>query len=194
MPRRLLPLVALALAGALLAGCAEDVAPAARAGSKVEISNDDLLAEVARWAESPTLLGQLGITSTEGQGKGSYATDFVDAVLTNRLLFDLHNEEFAALGLELTDQDTARGLFQDPAANAAVADELGNTYFTRLSADLARQGLVSSTLGEDYAAWRAQALADIQVNGRYGRWDGEAGAVLAPTGPRPAPIVLTAER
>ncbi len=190
MPLRLLPVAVLVVA--LSAGCANDVAPAARIGDSIEISTDDLMAEVAEWAGSPTLVTQLQIATTEGAGKGSYATPFVDFLLTTRISFELHNAQFRQLGLKLSDQELAdvrSGLFSDPAVSAAVLDELSADYANRLVADAARQFAVSQAMADGYQAWQVQAFTgtDINVNPRYGSWDAQAASVVPPSGPAPAP-------
>lgn len=183
---------ALALLGLLTAGCADDVAPAARVGDSIDISHGALMAEVAEWAGSPTLVSQLQVGDTAGAGDGSYATTFVDFVLTTRISFALHNAQFDALGLELTDQqlaDVRSGLFADPAASAAVLDELSPDYAEQLVADAARQFAVSDTMADGYQPWQVEAFTstDIDVDPRYGAWDTQAASVVPPSGPRAAP-------
>lgn len=192
MPRRLRSLSLVVLLGGLAAGCADDIAPAVRVGDTAEISDDELLAEVAEWSGSPTLITQLGVTSTEGAGAGSYDTDFVDFVLTTRVSFELHNAQFRELGLELSDEDLARqrdALLGDPAASAAVLGELSPAYAERLVADAARQAAVRDAMGDGYSAWQVEVFtgADIEVDARYGRWDPQSGSVVPPSGPLPAP-------
>jgi hypothetical protein len=57
-----------------------------------------VLDEAAEWAGSPTLAQQLGITAVRGAGAGSYDSAFVGLLLTNRISFELHNEQFESLG------------------------------------------------------------------------------------------------
>jgi hypothetical protein len=181
------------LIGALSAGCADDVAPAVRVGDITEISNDDLMAEVEEWAGSDTLLTNLQVASTEGEGAGSYATAFIDFVLSNRIGFELHNAQFKELGLELVDEEVSQvraGLFADPAQSAAVFEELSTSYGDRLVEDVARQVAVSNAMApEDYQAWQLEAFTgtDIAVNPRYGAWDDTSLSVLPPSGPLPPP-------
>ena len=180
------------MVGALSTGCADDVAPAVRVGDSIEISNDDLLAEVAEWAGSPTLLEQLQVATAQGDGEGSYSTSFVDFLLTNRITFELHNAQFTELGLELTDQERAEvrsGLFPDPAVSEMVFEELSGSYGERLVADVARQFAVTEAMADTYQTWQVEALAgtDIDVNPRYGSWDPQGASVAPPSGPRPAP-------
>ncbi len=194
MPRRLL--VLLLAAGALVAnaGCASDVSPALRIGDRV-ISNDDLLEEVDRWADSPSLLAALQMPSLEGSSPGTYPMDFVGFVMSNRVSFELHNQEFEELDLEIAPgllDDVRSGLFSDPAATEAVFEELDPDFADALVADVARQFMVSDALGNEYAGWQAEVYATttVEVNPRYGSWDAEAGQVVAPTGPvRPAPAL-----
>jgi hypothetical protein len=193
VPRRLLLTAgALGLAVAMGgAGCADDVNPAARVGDST-VSHDDLMAEVEAWAGSPTLLTQLQVADTGAEDGNRYTTEFVDLVLTNRVAFELHNDEFEARGLELTDQqleEVRAGLLGDPAVTAAALDELGAPYAEQLVADVARQFEVQTVLDDEYATWAEDTFTrtDIEVSPRYGTWDTASGAVLAPEGPRPAP-------
>lgn len=167
------------------------MSPAARVGDHT-VSADDLLDEVDRWASSPTLLQQLQVASVQGAGEGSYDTGFVDFVLSNRISFELHNEQFDALGLQLSEQelgDVRAGIFPDPATSQAVLSELGRAYGERLVADVARQFAVSQSMGPEYQDWRFEALTttDIEVSPRYGRWESTSGQVVPPDGPLPAP-------
>lgn len=193
MPRRLVSLAALVLAVASSAGCADDVAPAATVGDVTEISNDDLMAEVAAWAESPGMLAALQISEPAGAAEGSYATAFVDNVLTFRLTFELHNAQFEELDLELSDQqldEVRSGLFGDAATSAEVLDELGQRVGDRLVEDAARRFAVTEAMGEEgYGQWLSEAYTstEIEVNPRYGSWDRVSGSVVPPEGPRPAP-------
>jgi hypothetical protein len=189
--RRRLLLVALVLVGGLSAGCADDVAPAVSIGDRT-ITTRQLLDEVAEWAESPTLAEQLGITDVNGSGEGSYGMAFVGFLLTNRISFEVHNAQFEALDLALTDEERQQvrdGLFPDPAASAAVFEELSTAYGERLVDDVARQFAVGQAMGAEYDAWRLDALSgdDIEVNPKYGSWDPVAGQLVPPEGPRAAP-------
>jgi hypothetical protein len=191
VPRRLSLLAALVLVGSLAAGCSDDVAPAVRIGDQT-ISTRELLDEVAEWAGSSTLAEQLGISEVRGAGEGSYDTAFVGFLLTNRISFEVHNAQFERLDLTLTqdERDQVRaGLFPDPAASAAVFDELSKGYGDQLVADVARQFAVSQAMGEEYEAWRVEALSgsDIEVNPKYGSWDATTAQLVPPEGPRPAP-------
>ena len=196
MLRRLVPLAAVVLMVAVTAGCADDVSPAARIGD-VTVGNDALLEEVAQWAGSPTLLSALQIPTTDGEAPGSYSTAFVDFVLTNRVGFEVHNAKFDDLGLELSDQDindVRTGLFNDPAATEAVFKELSGPFGEQLVADVARQFAVRQTLGDGYDAWlqKAYGEVDIDINPRYGSWDGQTGQVTGPSGPTEStPTTLT---
>lgn|GEM_PF-2987933 len=191
MSRRLLSLAAVVLVGALSAGCADDVAPAARIGDRT-VTTEQLLSEADQWAQSPTLLAQLQVATVAGAGEGSYDTAFVGFLLTNRISFELHNAQFQELGLALSDEERANvraGLFPDPAVSQAVFAELGGPYGERLVDDVARQFAVSQAMGEGYDAWRVEVLTsdDIKINPRYGSWDARTAQLLPPAGPRPAP-------
>lgn len=184
MPRRLLPLSALVLVALVGTGCADDAAFAARVGDSIEITQDELLDEVAEWAASPALLEQVGITDPEGAAPGSYGSPLVDVVLTNRIQFDLHREQFDALGL--TVDDTSRASLEEQLGE--VLSELSPAFGERLVDDLVHVGAVSQAMGEGYSAWFAEATRGaVEVNPRFGSWDQQAGAVLPPEGARPAP-------
>jgi hypothetical protein len=189
--RRLLPLAVLALAVGLATGCADDVDPAARVGEST-VDHEELMAEVEAWAGSPTLLSQLQVGDTGPEGGDRYSTEFVDFVLTNRVSFELHNQEFERRGMELSEQtleEVRTGLFSDPTVTASVLDELGEPYAEQLVADVARQFEIQTALAEGYATWAAESFMsdDIEVSPRYGSWDTASGAVLAPEGPRTEP-------
>jgi hypothetical protein len=178
--RRLVPLVALVLVVAVGAGCADDVAPAARAGDSIVITNDELMTEAAEWAGSPALLKQVNDPAVEGAAPGSYSTDLIGVVLTYRLTFELHREQFDALGLSLSDADTATLASQ----LSAVTAQLSPAFANRLVEDLARVNAVSTAMGDSYNAWYRSATASgVEVSSRYGSWDGQAGGVKPPDGP-----------
>jgi hypothetical protein len=192
VPRRLLVLVAVALAGLVAtSGCASDVSPAVRIGDQ-RISNDDFLDEVAEWSGSPTLMGALQLPTVDPDGPDTYPTDFVDFVLSNRISFEIHNAEFASLDLELRDSDldaVRSQLLDEPATTEAVLKELSSSYGDQLVADVARQSAVRDAHGDGYNDWVAEAFgaAEIDVNPRYGRWDPAAGQVVGPDGPLQPP-------
>jgi hypothetical protein len=181
--RRLPPTIAVLALAVLLAGagCADAVSPAARIGDQT-VSNDDLLTEVDAWAGSPSLLQGLQLQVEPRSGQSGFSTQFVNVVLSNRIAFELHNEEFEARGLELSDDDleAARSVL-----SPAILEELGDEYADQLVADIARQFGVQAELGDEYSTWAQQAFTrrDIEVSSRYGGWDRSTGTVLAPTPP-----------
>ena len=191
MSRRLLALVAVVLAAAVSAGCADDVSPAARVGKDIVISHDELMAEVEEWVKSPTLVDALEVPEAEGAGPGSYSTNLVDLVLTNRIQFDVHHQQLEELGLSVPDEaltSVRNELVRDAATTLTVAGELDPEFFDQLVMAVAERTTVGQAMDpEDYQSWLAEALADVEVNSRYGTWDAAAGVVLPPTGPRPAP-------
>ena len=197
MVRRLVPLVALAVASLLgIGGCADDVAPAARVGD-VTISHDDLLAEVEEWRRSPTLIAQLQLAAPDSVSANGVSTQFLGDVLEFRIGFELHHAEFDRLGLELDEADVdllrQGGLFQDPTATAKVLDELRSPYADRLLREVARQFAVQEALADEYPTWATAAYGDdrIEVNPRYGSWDAATGTVTEPEGPREPPTSST---
>jgi len=189
VPRRLLvTIAALALAASAGAtGCADTVSPAARVGD-LTISHDDLMTEVEAWAGSPTLLSNLQIPGS-GSEEDGYETGFVDIVLSNRVAFELHNAEFEARGLEVTQDELDQvraGIFADPAQSQAALDELGEEYAEQLIGDIARQFKLQTELGDGYGDWAQEAFTEteIEVSPRYGSWDVASGTVIAPEGPQ----------
>jgi hypothetical protein len=191
VPRRLLALAAVLLAAASSAGCADDVAPAARVSKDVVITHDELMDEVEEWVKSPALVDALEVPEAGGAGPGSYSTNLVDLVLTNRIQFDVHHQQLEELGLSVPDEavtSVRNELVRDAATTLTVAGELDPEFFDQLVVAVAERTTVGQAMDpEDYQSWLAEALADVEVNSRYGTWDAAAGVVLPPTGPRPAP-------
>jgi hypothetical protein len=183
--RLLLPLLVAAVA-LTATGCASDVSPALRVGS-VKISNDTFLDEVAEWAGNPVAVDQALL----GDGPpGTFPLELVRQLMQQRIDFVLHNEEFAALGLEVDDelrQEALTVLFGDPSAAEEAFSTFSDSFAAQFTDDVARQIGVQNELGDDaYSEWRTDvyADADVEVNPRYGRWDAASGQVLAPDGPR----------
>lgn len=189
MSRRLLALATAALAALASAGCTDDVAPAAQIGD-VRITESELLDEVAEWAENPALLSVVQfpeeLVDGEGSGEGStYSTALVDFVLGSRVSFEVHRAEFERRGLELPDEvlDSVRRELFGPQTDA-VADQISKEYFDRLVEDVAIRLHLAEELGQgDYDEWLADATEEVEVNPRYGSWDGESSAVVPPLDP-----------
>ena len=90
---------------------------------------------MAEWAASPALLEQVGVPTAEGAAPGSFSTNLVDVVLTNRILFDLHREQFDAL------EPHGRPRGRPPRSQeqlAGVLDEVSPAFGERLVDDLVR--------------------------------------------------------
>jgi len=183
--RRLLAIAVAALALVASAGCADDVSPAARIGD-VKITNDELLDEVAQWVANPSAVDPATVASTT---PGSYPLELVRQLLQQRVDFELHRQEFELLGLEVDDdlrQEAISVLFGDPAAADAAFAAFTEEFAASFVDDVARQIAVQNELGEEgYTAWRAETYseADIEVNPRYGSWDGTTGQIVPPSGP-----------
>ena len=110
--------------------------------------------EVEAWADSPGMVSGLEMGEPAGPGPGSFATSFVNGVLRFRIGFDLHNEQFDALGLELTPEEVDQvrsGIFGNQSEQ--VLDELGEEYADQLVVDVARQFAVQQAMGEEYEPW-----------------------------------------
>jgi hypothetical protein len=191
VPRRLLALAVAGLALLMSAGCADDVSPAVRVAD-VKIGNDAFLDEVAEWVRNPAAVdpSMLG----DDPSPGTYPLDLVRQLLQQRIDFELHNRQFAALDLELDDDMRDQALtvlFGDPSASEEAFRAFSDDFAQSFTDDVARQIAVEQEMGEDdYTAWRTEAFADtdIEVNPRYGAWDGESGQITPPAGPSdPAP-------
>jgi hypothetical protein len=178
------------LLGAVLlvaAGCAEEVSPAIRVDDTT-ISHDDLLAEVAHLAASPTLTATLvaeqGIAEPAAPSGSGYSMGFVDFVLNLRIGFTLTNAEVEARGLEVTDEqrELARS---NLVSDDKIAEELDEAYLDRLVDDLARSFAVSDFYDAEYPAWVEDTVrsAEIEVSPRYGTWDADSGSLIPPSGP-----------
>jgi len=185
VPRRFLALVVTALVGLVGAGCADDVSPALRIGD-TKIGNEAFLDEVAEWAGNPVAIDPSVLADSS---PGTYPLELVRQLLQQRIDFELHNQEFEALGLELDDdlRDGAlAALFGDPSASVEAFSAFSDEFAQQFTDDIARQIAVEQELGpNEYNAWRAEAYAeaDIEVSPRYGTWDGESGQVTPPQGP-----------
>jgi hypothetical protein len=177
--------VVTALAVVAGAGCADDVSPAARIGD-LKISNDALLDEVAEWVGNPAAIDPATMADAS---PGTYPLELVRQLLQQRIDFELHRQEFDALGLEVGDemrQQALSVLFGDPAAAEGAFAAFSEEFAASFVDDVARQIGVQNELGEDaYVEWRTEtyATADIEINPRYGSWDATAGQITAPSGP-----------
>lgn len=194
MPRRLLAIAVATLALLVSAGCADDVAPAARVDD-AKISNKGFLDEVAEWTSNPVAVDP---SMLRGSPPGTYPRDLVSQLLQQRIDFELHNEEFRKLGLKVDDalrQQALTVLFGDPSAAEEAFSAFSDGFAKAFTDDVARQIAVQNELGDDgYTAWRTQvyAEADIDVNPRYGSWNRETGQIEPPPGPvQPAGEVTT---
>jgi hypothetical protein len=196
VPRRLLTLLAVPLLALVAgAGCADDVSPAVRVGD-VTLSDGDLMDEVAEWTGNEQAIPQ---TELAGLSPGTYPMRLVDAILQQRIDFELHEAKFDELGLTLDDdlrQQALLSLFQGDLASAQQAlSGFSQAYAARYIDDYTRQLAVENALGNaDYLAWRNEAYleTDIEVSPRYGRWDPEQQSVIGPDGPsQPEPAEQT---
>jgi hypothetical protein len=185
VPRRLLALAVAALSLLGIAGCADDVSPAARIGD-TKISNTELLDEVAEWAGNPAAVDPNMVADTT---PGTYPLELVRQLLQQRIDFELHRQKFESLGLHLDDslrEQALTVLFGDPATAEQAFSAFSDDFAAAFTDDVARQIAVQNELGDDgYSEWRGSeyADADIEVNPRYGTWDAEAGEIVAPSGP-----------
>lgn len=185
MPARRLSLVAaVAAAGLVAAGCAEQ-----SAGLKV---GDETFSQSRVFDEldliSP-LIDPDGQVTT-GELADSYDQQFVATVLQQRIDFALTEQIFDERGLELTDADRAAsedqlaGQFGEAWAALAEDDRTG------LVDDVARIFVLQRELGPpafDAALREARANTDISVSSRFGRWDAANQAVVPPDGPDTGP-------
>lgn len=187
MPRRLLALAVVVLAVAA-AGCADAVSPAIRVGDAT-VSNDELLDEIDQWIGNPVAVDPAQVA---GLTPGGYPGELVRQLISQRIDFLIHAEEFDRLGLEITDElrnDALVALFGDPSAATDAFAAFSEEFAASFTDDVARQIAVQDALGEEeYSAWYGAAYerTDIEVNSRYGSWDPATRTVAAPATPTPA--------
>jgi len=180
--RRSLSLVAVALVALLGAsGCADDVSPAARVGD-LTISRDELMDEAAEWAGNP----QTARAGTLAAGEHAYATEPVSQILTERIILDVLGQEFDRRGLEpAAREDALLAIGVDPSqedqAFGGFSDEYAEAYITAYAKGLA----VQSALGDDFGPFMTDALADVDIDPRFGSWDASTLSVVPPTPPGP---------
>jgi hypothetical protein len=174
------------LALVAVAGCAEDVSPAARVGD-TKISDADLLDEVDEWANNEQAFDTSQLATLN---PGTYPMRLVDVILQQRIDLALHEEKFDELGLELDDEMRQQALFVLFQGDLSTAEQalsgFSDDYAEAYVDDIGRQIAVESELGQTgYVAWRNEAYvdADIEVSPRYGRWDPEQQSVVGPEGP-----------
>jgi len=191
--RRLAPVLAVALGVSLSAGCADDVAPAARVGDRT-ITHDELIAEVEEWAgndRSPRATELATSASPAG-----YPITPVGGILQERILLEILEPAFDELGLELTPdaREQALGLLGvEPGQEAVLFEAFSTEYIDDYLESYAKGIAVQAELGEEAFLDLLQERArDVEVNPRYGGWDAEQLTVLPPEGPRPAPAPIVA--
>jgi hypothetical protein len=185
VPRRLVLLVALVAAVALNAACSSAVSPAVKVGDR-SLSNDDFLDEVGEWAGNPAAVNP---SELEGQAPGTYPQALVAQVLQQRIDLELHHLEFDRLGLKVDEslrQQAILGLFGDQATADQALGGFSKAFADRYMDDVVRQNEVQAALADKYADWHNDAVrtTKIVVNSRYGSWDADTGAVVAPAGPK----------
>jgi len=182
VPRRLLSLVAVGVVALLSAsGCADDVSPAARVGS-VTVTDDALMDEAAEWAANP----QTPRASSLPVGEHAFATEPVSEILTERIILDVLGREFDRRGLEPAPHEQALAAIgvdptQEEAAFAGFSDEYARAYVE----DFAEALAVQSDLGDDFGPFMTEALADVEIDPRYGTWDTATLSVKPPEAPGP---------
>ena len=188
MLRRPLALLAVVLAAAIGAGCADDVAPAARVGDRT-ITTDELLDEVAEWAgnERSPRAEQLASTSSPS----GYSMAAVGAILQERILLEMLAPAFDELDMEVTEElrQQALGLLGvDPSQADEVFDGFSQAYIDGFIDSYAKGIAVQTALGdEQFVALLRESAQDVEIDPRYGTWDPSQLVVVPPEGPRPAP-------
>lgn len=216
---RLLPaaLLALSLLGGACAGDGElggptiGGTPAATVGDEA-ISNEDLSDEVEAWAANPTLLQAIGVADIGREGRRSYA--LVSFVLSHRIvseqartmladarqLAERNEVDLAEAGVdgealsEPSDEEVEGILgqleqqFTTPEGGPLLAG-YPEEFRRSLARDLAYQERLQLPLQLGVEA------PDVSVNPRYGTpevLEGGIVQVVAPVGPRPAPLTTGA--
>jgi hypothetical protein len=114
----------------------------------------------------------------------------VDAILQQRIDFELHTLKFEDLDLTLDDALRQQALLQVFSGDLSIADRalagFSEDYATAYIDDVTRQIAVQASLGNaEYQAWLSSAYidTDIEVSPRYGRWDADQQSVVGPDGP-----------
>ncbi len=187
MLRRLSPAVALLLiAGVGLAGCADDVSPAARIGD-VTITHDELMDEAAEWAgnDATQASQQLAVEGVPA----AYSSAPVAIILSERIILDLLGAEFDRRDLEITPEAEAQAFALigiDPSQEEALLGGFSDGYRADYLERWAKAGALQLEIGDELQELLRQRASEVEVNPRYGTWDPTTFNVTPPAGPRSA--------
>lgn len=186
--RPLTPLAVLTLVATLgAAGCADDVAPAARVGDGT-ITRDELLADVEEWAGNDATQFSQDLP-IEGTPRG-FATPSVAGILGERILLEIVEQEFDERALTVGPDARAQA-FSLIGIDAAQEEQLlggfSDSFRAEYLARWDRAAALQAELGDEIQSVIAASAADVEVDPRYGTWDPASFSVLPPEGPRPAP-------
>jgi hypothetical protein len=182
--RRLSLVAAVAMAGVVAAGCAEQSA-GLRVGDET-FSQSEVFDELDLISPLIDPDGQV----TRGELADSYNQQFVAGVLQQRIDFVLAEQIFEEQGLELTDAERTASEDQLVAQFGQAWDALAEEDRAALVDDVARILVLQRELGPagfDGELRQAKARSDISVSSRFGRWDAENLAVVPPAGPDRGP-------
>lgn len=193
MSRRLTALLATpALLAVLATGCADEAA-AARVGDTT-ISNDDLMSEVETLAGDTQLLDGYGIPPDavpgEADADNSYSQQFVGYLLSQRIFNVLAEDVLADRDAEVTDADREEAESQIDGALGPDVD-IPDSFREDLIDQVAVSVRVTKEFGGDEQGQQdlQQAIfdkaleTDIEVSSKYGSWDEDQLAVIAPDAP-----------
>ncbi len=183
MLRRLLPAVVVVLALGS-AGCADDVAPAARVGDTT-ISDDDLMADVREWAGNDQVQSSQDLPVIGNQH--AFAAGPVTERLGEMIILAIVGNEFDRLDLDLTDEDRTQAfalIGLDPSQEELFLGGFSEEYHATYLEDWAKFAAVQRTMGDDLQAAATEAAASVEVNPRYGTWDARSFTVTPPSAPQ----------
>jgi hypothetical protein len=158
-------------------------------------SHSDFIEELDQLAGNKALLKEFGVDVTQlrGKGNGTYAPDFADAILSQRVQYLIFEGEREKRGVKITkaDRDQAKAIaFSQPDSADTVLAGFSTSFAKRYIDDIAGALALQADIGEEeFTTWIADAIASakVKVSPRYGRWDQDAQSVVPPDGPKPAP-------
>ena len=194
--RLLLPLAAVAAAGLVAGGCAQQSA-AVRVGDQT-VSQQELFDELELIVTDSEFRGitfgpeeRTPVASLQGSlGPKSYSQFMIGAVVNQRVEYLVAGDVLADNGIEITDDD--RASIED-AINQALSggtESLPATYREDLVEGLTRLRVLQRELGDDEFQRQmtdAMVNADVEIASHFGTWDPDQGGVVPPPGAVTAP-------
>jgi hypothetical protein len=180
-------LAAVAVAGLLSTGCAEQSA-ALRVGDRT-VSESDLIDELDTYGANESLWQASGQPAPTGELTDSWDQNFVASILEQRVVLMLAGQMFDEQGLSLDDSARSGAEQRLGQQFGPGFDEFPDDYRQAFIDDVARADTLSESLGDDFESALIDEAADtdIEVSSRFGSWDQDGFRVIPPEGPAPAP-------